>query len=132
MRMDRYDVLDTYNVAKLYLKPLITTGAEAGEQYYINLSGTLAGKRDLSIRLGHLAKAFGVENDQWHSAIADVYMLMGVLTGMITLFENESDRDITKFFSGEARKKHRRRRRKSRKEKGARRHKRIAALQIEA
>ena len=132
MRMDRYDVMDTYNVAKLYLKPLIKTGAAAGEEYYINLSGTLAGKRDLSIRLGHLAKAFGVESDQWHSAIADVYMLMGVLTGMISLFEDESERDITKFFSGEARKKHRRRRRKYRKEKGIRRYKRMVALQTKA
>ena len=132
MKVDRYDVLDTYNIAKLYLKPLIKTGAEAGEKYYTELSGALAGKRDLSIRLGHLAEAFGVKSDQWHSAIADVYMLMGVLTGMISLFEEESERDITKFFSGEAKKKHRRRRRKYRKEKGIRRHKRMAALQTKA
>jgi len=132
MSMKRHDVLDTHNVAKLYLKPLIKTGVEAGEEYYLELSKVLAGKRDLSIRLGHLAKAFGVDSDQWHSAIADVYMLMGVLTGMMSLFEKEKDRDITKFFSGEAMKKHRRRRRKSRKEKGVRRHKRMAALRNQA
>jgi len=132
MRMSKRDVLDTYTVAKLFLKPLIKTGAESGEEYYINLADVLAGKRDLSIRLGHLALAFGVKNDQWHSAIADVYMLMGVLIGMLGLFEKEKERDITKFFSGEAIKKHRRRRRKSRKEKGVRRHKRMAALRNQA
>ena len=128
MRIGRYDVLDTYDVAKLYLKPLIKTAAEDGEEYYTNLFDSLKGKRDLSIRLGNLADAFNVESEHWHSAIADVYMLMGVLSGMMRLFEEEKERDITKFFSGEAKKKHRRRRRKSKKEKGIRRHKRMAAL----
>ncbi len=129
MKIGRYDVLDTHSVAKLYLKPLIKSGAERGEEHFVNLYDSLLLKsgRDISISLGNLAGALDVENDQWHSAIADVYMLMGVLNKIMNLFESEKDRDITELHAQECLKRHRRRRRKRKKEKGVRRHKRMAS-----
>ena len=53
------------------------------------------GKEFFSVSQGVLAKAFEVDLDNWHTAIADVEMLMKILYHVVSLLRKWQDIDIS-------------------------------------
>jgi DNA polymerase III epsilon subunit-like protein len=84
------EVLDTLSVVRLFLQPVIRS-ATAGERTADMASKLDTGRGGMwkySSSLGDLAKASGMTIDNWHSADADVLMMMKVIQSAIDEIEN--------------------------------------------
>lgn len=121
------EVLDTLTLVQLFLQPVIRAATPGGRT--ADMASKLdTGRKGLykySSRLGALAKASGVSIDNWHSADADVIMMMSVISAVIDEIENgEYDSEQSIKGSKFAQKKYfRRREKKYRKEKAAKKNK---------
>jgi len=117
------EVLDTLTLVQLFLQPVIKAATPDGRT--ADMASKLdTGRRGLykySSRLGTLAKAAGVSIDNWHSADADVIMMMSVVAAVIDEIENgEYDSEKAAEGSKFAQKRYfRKREKKYRKEKAA-------------
>lgn len=117
------EVLDTLTLVQLFLQPVIKAATPGGRT--ADMASKLdTGRKGLykySSRLGALAKASGVSIDNWHSADADVIMMMSVVAAVIDEIENgEYDSEKATKGSKFAQKRYfRRREKKYGKEKAA-------------
>lgn len=79
----KYPVVDTINIARNYYIPLLRIAKDKDlVSVYDRLFNTteieMIMKGSLSKRLGHLAQVLDINAENWHSAIADVKMLIAV------------------------------------------------------
>lgn len=98
MEMNRYPIIDTMRIMQLFLIPLLRTlrdppydDSEAAEF----LSKIKRGRR-YSASQGVVAGAYGISTDDWHSALADVKMLMSMLEHVVKTLRGGRDIDISK------------------------------------
>ena len=101
MNFKKHKSLDTLELVRLYFQPLIQAATNSEELDILNQNLTTgftkAGKRKMTARLGDMAKAMGINPDEWHNAQADVDMLMQVTSKMIDFFKKYKNVDIDKF-----------------------------------
>ena len=95
-QMNRVPVIDTMRIMQLFLIPLLRTlrdephnDAESGEF----LSAIKRGGR-YSASQGVVAGAYGISTVNWHSALADVQMLMDLLEHVVHTLRSGADIDI--------------------------------------
>jgi len=98
IKLPKTEVLDTLKISRYFFAPTIETltdETEANEllQSLFRQRGKLT---HTSSRLGELAEAFKISSEYWHTANADVEMMMGVLEKMIEFLENHRTTDIRK------------------------------------
>jgi DNA polymerase III alpha subunit (gram-positive type) len=126
--LERVPVLDTLKIAQLHLIPLLKTIQNVDEESKNTLNKLLksypSGKQYYSASQGLLAKAFNVSVDNWHTALADVEMLMKIFYHIIVALRKWKEVDISaehgKILHGKTM------RRIKKKEKGARRIKKLS------
>ena len=106
------------------LKELSSQGDENASQILDSLRSPKTG-RPLS-NLGGVAKAFGIKATGWHSAIADVEMMIGSISKVIKLLRNHISIDVSKEQTRI--KASRAKRRRAKKSKGYRRQKAIGKI----
>ncbi len=89
--------LDTLTLSRYFLSPALEVLTEdvSVKKLADELYRETNQRRYISSRLGDLAKSFGINSDNWHTASADVEMLLGVYDKMIRFFEEHSDTDIS-------------------------------------
>jgi len=125
LKLDRYPVMDTLDLVRYYLRPLLnymaTQEGEGGRaKQILDKMVTKTGRASAS--LGPVSTALEITIENWHSAKADVEMLMKVVQESVALFRASPDADVRSLgYSKAVSQKHRRRRRKRKKEKGIRR-----------
>ena len=111
---DDYEVLDTLKVMKRYFAPLVVTEAKRfnhrwlppGEKKQINdmrkLRKILMKKKTkkISLRLGNVAEALGLEIKGWHTAKFDVETLISTTEEMLKLFNSSRGKKLypEKYF----------------------------------
>ena len=97
--LEKVPVIDTLQIMKLHLVPLLKTLQDQDEESKKILSRLVKtdrhGKEFFSVSQGVLAKAFEVDLDNWHTAIADVEMLMKILYHVVSLLRKWQDIDIS-------------------------------------
>ena len=97
--LERYPVIDTLEFIRLHLVPLLKTIGDSDEESKNLLSNLWikgkTGRRFLSISQGTLANAFNVSVDNWHTAVADVEMLMKVFYHVYGLMNKWQDIDTS-------------------------------------
>ena len=90
--LKRYPVLDTLRIMQLHLLPLLKTLKDKDENAYNILQSLLAtnkkGHEYYSVSQGYLSKAFNVSADNWHTAIADVKMLMSIFYNVVKFMKD--------------------------------------------
>lgn len=92
--------IDTVTTANMFWLPLQLKLAEEGDERAIEIMKGLKkprksfGKEAYSIRLGDLASVLNVNASGWHSAIADVAMMIEVFNVMMSELEQWKDEDI--------------------------------------
>jgi len=86
--LNRAPVLDTKSILSFFLKPIFMTSKKNTRTY--DVSTRVPEKRgSMSTSLGDIAAAFEISNDNWHSADADVLMMINVLQQAVKIFELE-------------------------------------------
>jgi len=102
--MTRYPVIDTMRIMQLFLIPLLRTlrdppheDIEAAE-----LLSKLKRGRRYSSSMGVVAGAYGISTENWHSALADVQMLMDLLEHVVQTLRSGIDVDIRPEHSSSA------------------------------
>jgi len=91
-----------FDTVKFFMKHLVPVlkkmdaALKAGEEMSpedVALSQTLRHPetKNISVSLGRLIEGFGVKNEGWHDALADVLMLMKTLRAVINFFEDRPD-----------------------------------------
>lgn len=81
------EVLDTLAVVQQYLIPMLLVKSQNGDQKAKKAIQVLsAGGKKPKANLGVLGKMFNVKTKMWHSGIADVMQLAGVLFKMMDYF----------------------------------------------
>jgi len=86
-RMNRYPVLDTINLTRKYLFPILTALKDSEDPEVKNLIAVLKPGLKYLNRLGNLGTAFEISTKHWHSAIADTEQLAGILSAIIQFIE---------------------------------------------
>tara|TARA_E500000331_G_scaffold218012_1_gene208989 strand:- start:1264 stop:2937 length:1674 start_codon:yes stop_codon:yes gene_type:complete len=95
-RLKRYPVIDTMKIMQLFLIPLLTTlKKEHGDTEAAEFLQKLKRGRYYSSSMGVVSSAYGISIDNWHSAIADVEMLMEMLRHVVGTLRENSDIDIS-------------------------------------
>ena len=98
--MHKYPIFDTMMLIKLWHNPLIATlAAEGNEQAQVILQAlTKTGKFGdyTSASMGPVAKAYEISTDDWHNALADVKMMMGMTRAIFLALSDSSSIDISK------------------------------------
>jgi DNA polymerase III epsilon subunit-like protein len=97
----RYPVLDTKEIIQHYFLPLLKSRVNLGKcQMSSSTLGKLAVRRGdrvhYSSSLGVVAHALGVDNTGWHSALADVEMMIDVYISIISDLEGSKSIDISR------------------------------------
>ena len=101
-KLPRYPVLDTRELMDLYLLPLLRTQtqAEGGDQEAQGLLDKLYVNKGNwgyhSISMGVVSKAYGINIDDWHNALADVKMMMEMYRKVVETIERGMGVDISK------------------------------------
>lgn len=93
-RMNRYPVIDTRNLTRKYLFPILTALKDSDDQEVKNLLVKLRPGLKYVNRLGNLGDAFEISTKHWHSAIADTEQLAGILSAVIQFIDK---RKMTKL-----------------------------------
>ena len=101
-KIPRYPVLDTQQLMKHYLLPLLKTqtSAEGGDVKAQELLDKLYVKKGNwgyhSVSMGVVSKAYGISIDDWHNALADVKMMMEMYRKVVETIRNGMATDISK------------------------------------
>jgi DNA polymerase III alpha subunit (gram-positive type) len=94
--LPKCEVLDTLKISRYFFAPTLQTLETNAEA--IKLLQSLYRQRGkmshVSSRLGELADAFEINAKYWHTASADVEMMLGVLRRMLGFLEKHRDVDI--------------------------------------
>jgi len=99
--LPRYPVLDTQELMKLYLVPLLKTqvAAEGGDVQAQELLDKLYVNKGNwgyhSVSMGVVSKAYGISIDDWHNALADVKMMMEMYKSVVETIRQGMQADIT-------------------------------------
>ena len=101
-KIPKYPVLDTQELMKLYLVPLLKTQVQAED-------GDLASQELLdklyvnkgnwgyhSVSMGVVSKAYGIDVEGWHNALVDVKMMMKMYKSVVDTIRQGMDVDISK------------------------------------
>ncbi|MAH51266.1 hypothetical protein CMI37_35945, partial [Candidatus Pacearchaeota archaeon] len=101
VNMREYPIFDTMLLIKLWHNSLIKTLADEGnEQAQIILQAlTMTGKfgEYTSASMGPVSKAYEISTDDWHNALADVKMMMGMTRAIFVALLDSSDVNISKY-----------------------------------
>jgi DNA polymerase III epsilon subunit-like protein len=117
-KLPRYPVLDTMQLMKYYLVPLLKTqvSAEDGDPEAQALLDKLYVKKGNwgyhSTSMGVVSDAYGISIDDWHNALADVKMMMEMYKEVVQTIRKGMGVDISKE-QGKVRS-HKKKRRKGR------------------
>ena len=99
--MRAYPIFDTMMLIKLWHNSLIKTLADSGDEraQTILQALTLTGKFGdyVSASMGPVSKAYEISTDDWHNALADVKMMMGMTKAIFMALQASSDVDISKY-----------------------------------
>jgi DNA polymerase III epsilon subunit-like protein len=94
-----YPIFDTMILIKLWHNPLIKTLAQEGDEraQRILKALTVQGKfgEYTSASMGPVSAAYEVNTDEWHNAIADVKMMMGMTKEIFMTLQQSSGTDIS-------------------------------------
>jgi len=100
-KVPKYPVLDTQELMKLYLIPLLKTQtqAEEGDQAAQELLDKLYVNRGNwgyhSVSMGVVSKAYGIDIEEWHNALADVKMMMKMYKSVVATVRQGMEVDIS-------------------------------------
>ena len=100
VKLPSYPVLDTQQLMKHYLLPLLKTqtSAEAGNEKAQELLDKLYVKKGNwgyhSVSMGVVSKAYGISIDDWHNALADVKMMMEMYRSVVETIRQGMGTDI--------------------------------------
>jgi len=98
IELPKTEVLDTLKISRYFFAPAIETLVDEVEA--TELLQSLFRQRGkithTSSRLGELAEAFKISSEYWHTANADVEMMLGVLGKMIEFLGKHRGADIRK------------------------------------
>ena len=101
VNMREYPIFDTMMLIKLWHNSLIKTLADSGDEraQTILQALTLTGKFGdyVSASMGPVSKAYEISTDDWHNALADVKMMMGMTKAIFMALQASSDVDISKY-----------------------------------
>jgi|LWDU01.1.fsa_nt_gi DNA polymerase III epsilon subunit-like protein len=95
-----YPVLDTMQLMKLYLIPLLKTQSKAEEgdpEAQALLNKLYVRKRNWgyhSTSMGVVSKAYGISIEAWHNALADVQMMMEMYKNVVATIRRGMNVDI--------------------------------------
>ena len=99
--MRAYPIFDTMMLIKLWHNSLIKTLADSGDEraQTILQALTMTGKFGdyVSASMGPVSKAYEISTDDWHNALADVKMMMGMTKAIFMALQESSDVDISKY-----------------------------------
>ena len=99
--MRAYPIFDTMLLIKLWHNSLIKTLADNGDEraQTILQALTMTGKFGdyVSASMGPVSKAYEISTDDWHNALADVKMMMGMTKAIFMALQASSDVDISKY-----------------------------------
>jgi hypothetical protein len=95
-------VIDTVQIFQKYLVPVMKSikdkmdqdGTATPEETHMidNLMKTnYKGQKQFTVSLGYITKAFGVKDEGWHNALADVIMLAKVMKKIINFLDNREE-----------------------------------------
>jgi len=100
-KLPKYPALDTRELMEMYLVPLLKTQTKAEEgdpaaqelldKLYVNKGNW--GYH--SVSMGVVSKAYGINIDDWHNAIADVKMMMEMYRNVVETIRSGMGTDIT-------------------------------------
>ena len=92
---DRYPVIDTMRIMQLFLIPLLRTLSDQHDDQDARefLEKIKKGKY-YSASMGVVSSAYGISIDEWHNALADVKMLMKLLSHVVRTLRENPDIDI--------------------------------------
>jgi DNA polymerase III epsilon subunit-like protein len=104
-----YRSTDTLQISRAVFCPVVTLSDELAHVKLELSKGSklnkVTGKQEevinkkLSSRLGLLAKALAVDATRWHTAIADVEMLLKVFDKMVSILKKNADMEITADYN---------------------------------
>tara|TARA_R110000744_G_scaffold36139_11_gene83638 strand:+ start:359 stop:1246 length:888 start_codon:yes stop_codon:yes gene_type:complete len=101
VNMRAYPIFDTMMLIKLWHNSLIKTLADSGDEraQTILQALTMTGKFGdyVSASMGPVSKAYEISTDDWHNALADVKMMMGMTKAIFMALQASSDVDISKY-----------------------------------
>ena len=99
--MRAYPIFDTMMLIKLWHNSLIKTLADNGDEraQTILQALTMTGKFGdyVSASMGPVSKAYEISTDDWHNALADVKMMMGMTKAIFMALQASSGVDISKY-----------------------------------
>jgi len=94
-RLKRYPVVDTMRIMQLFLIPLLMTLKKShNDSEAAAFLEKLKRGRYYSSSLGVVSGAYGISIDNWHSALADVEMMMKMFHHVVVTLRDNSDIDI--------------------------------------
>ena len=90
-------VFDTLTISRYFFSPALETlvGDSDARKLVKSLTRENHRHRYISSKLGDLAVGFGINADNWHTANADVEMMLGVVRKMVDFFKEHSEIDIS-------------------------------------
>lgn len=86
------EVIDTLQIMEEVFYPLIQVVDE------MNILPKIKTKFGVSFTLGNVSSALNINVDDWHSALADVKMLIKVTKAVISLLKKNGDLDVTSGY----------------------------------
>ena len=89
-KADRYPVIDTLRINRLFLTPMLKTLAAQGDQAAINFLDESGGRSGLA----NISKGFGLSVEGHHTAIIDVKMTLMMLSHAIRKLKENPDLNI--------------------------------------
>ena len=97
----QYPIFDTMILLKLFHNPLIRTMADSEDERAIEILNALTvdGRFGsyVSASMGVVSKAYEINTDEWHNALADVKMMMEMTKRIFQTLQESSDTDITDY-----------------------------------
>ena len=101
VNLRNYPIFDTMMLIKLWHNSLIKTLADEGDEraQTILQALTMTGKFGdyVSASMQPVSKAYEINTDDWHNALADVKMMMGMTRAIFTALQESADVDISKY-----------------------------------
>ena len=101
VNMQDYPIFDSLMLVKLWHNPLIKTLAAQGDERAQTVLDALSmdGKfgKYTSASMGAISRAYVIDTDDWHNALADVKMMMSMLKTLFVVLEEWVDTDISKL-----------------------------------
>ena len=116
-KMKKHPVLDTQQLMEMYLVPLLKTQtkAEEGDPASQDLLDKLYVNKGNwgyhSVSMGVVSKAYDINIDDWHNALADVKMMMEMYKNVVQTIRQGMDTDISQEHGKAVAKRNRRKKR---------------------